>query len=58
MSDVQEQIVDLQNKAADSELLGSLAADPEQRAESRRKAEKFHQQARDLRDGKTEKAAA
>ena len=57
MSDVRKQIIDLQNQAADNELLGSLAADPEQRAESRRRAEEFDRQARNLRDGRAADAA-
>jgi hypothetical protein len=50
VSDIQEQIVALQNEAADCELMGSLSADPEVRAECRRRAEQLHRQARELRD--------
>ena len=50
MSDIETMIVELQNEAADCELMGSLAADPEVRAECRRKAEALHEKARKLRD--------
>lgn len=50
MSDLLKLIAELENKAADCELMGSLAADPEQRFESRRRAEQFRKEAAALRD--------
>ena len=58
MSDIQEQIRQLQNQAADCELMGSLAVDPELRALARRRAEHLHQQIRELRNGKPDASAA
>ena len=49
MSDLQERMAELEDKAADCELLGSLSADPELRAECRRRAIEFHEKARELR---------
>jgi hypothetical protein len=41
MSDLRARIEDLRTKAADCELLGNLATDPDVRAESRRQAAEY-----------------
>jgi phosphotransacetylase len=43
MSDIREQLEELRAKAADCELLGSLATDPAVREESRKRAAEYHQ---------------
>jgi len=50
MNDLQIRIAELENKAADCELLSSLAADPEIRAENRRLVTRLHEEAWALRE--------
>jgi hypothetical protein len=58
MNDLQTRIAELENKAADCELLGSLAADPEVRAENRRRVTRLHEQAWALREANTLRLSA
>jgi hypothetical protein len=58
MNDLQTQILELESKAADCELMGSLSADPELRFESRRRAAELQEKARALRDAVPERRTA
>jgi hypothetical protein len=58
MNDLQTRIAELENKAADCELLSSLAADPKVRAENRRLVTRLHEQAWTLREAKTLRLSA
>jgi hypothetical protein len=57
MIDHHSQIIELQDRAADCELLGSLSADPELRFESRRRAKELRARARALADAEYQSRA-
>ena len=58
MNDVQTRIVELESKAADCGLLGSLAADSTVRAANRKRVTELQKQAWALRDAQLPKRAA
>jgi hypothetical protein len=58
MSSIENRIAELEEKAANYEMMGALAADPELRAESRRRAEELLEKARALREEFYKQSAA
>ena len=50
MTDLEIEIAALESKAADCDLMGSLSADPEVRAECRRRSTDLKREARALQD--------
>jgi hypothetical protein len=50
MDDIQTRIAELESKAADCELLGSLASDSKVRAENRKRVRELQEQAWALRE--------
>ena len=58
MDEIQTRIAELENKAADCELLSSLAADAKVRAENRRRVTELQEQAWALREANTRRLTA
>jgi hypothetical protein len=58
MSELQTQIAELENQAADCELVGSLSNDPKVRAANRKRATELQERAWALRNSNTERRTA